>query len=269
MQKIESAINYYYPDRVEQVSAKLHYGSGFDAFWLNRHEHMALAVIKEWYQHCDGRVYHSFSGGKDSLVVGHLIRRLYPDCQMVWVNQGPLAEWADCLLLIETLRQAGWNIVELCPAFSLWHLYHRYGIPLEAHMNTPLDKKINKHLIDDPISEYCENHAIQGYSWGIRRESSSRTKFLAKYGRLYQRKDGRWICTPIGFWNTLEVWQYIDRHQLPYPAMYDRDRLTVRNGPPIGTTGINLGRLATLRLHHYDLWAELVRGFPHLRNYSG
>ena len=35
--------------------------------------------IREWYEHWDGDVYVSFSGGKDSTVLLHLVRELYPD----------------------------------------------------------------------------------------------------------------------------------------------------------------------------------------------
>ena len=35
--------------------------------------------IIEWYQHFNGNVYVSFSGGKDSTVLLDLARRIYPD----------------------------------------------------------------------------------------------------------------------------------------------------------------------------------------------
>jgi 3'-phosphoadenosine 5'-phosphosulfate sulfotransferase (PAPS reductase)/FAD synthetase len=92
--------------------------------------------------------------------------------------------------------------------------------------------------------------------------------YLKGKGELYQRKDGLWVCSPVGFWSTQDIWCYIDSHQLPYPAMYDRDRLTVRNGPPIGTTGVNWGRLSDLRRYYPEFWAEFCKHFPEVADHG-
>lgn len=44
--------------------------------------------IQEWYMHYDGGVYVSFSGGKDSTVLAHLTRQLFPDVPLVFSNTG-------------------------------------------------------------------------------------------------------------------------------------------------------------------------------------
>lgn len=244
-------------------------GSGFPAPWLNTKEHRAIATIKDWLNLCDKKCYLSISGGKDSLVAAHLIRRVYPDCPLVWVNQGHLAEWSDCIQLLELLKNNGWNIVEICPVRDLWHLYLDLGIPLSGKMTSLTDKQINRKLVYDPLEEYQERNDTKGYAWGIRAsESKGRSLYLKSHGELYQRKDGLYCCSPIGWWKTQDIWSYIDKHKLPYPAMYDQDRLRIRNGPPIGTTGVNWGRLAELRRHYPEIWQELVNGFPELTSYA-
>lgn len=50
--------------------------------------------------------------------------------------------------------------------------------------------------------------------------------------------------------------------------MYDRNRATVRNGPPIGTTGVNWGRLAELRRHYPDIWQQFAEQFPEVRDHG-
>ena len=44
--------------------------------------------IREWYEHWDGDVCVSFSGGKDSSVLLHLVRSMYPDVPAVFVDTG-------------------------------------------------------------------------------------------------------------------------------------------------------------------------------------
>lgn len=247
----------------------INYGTGLSVPWLLKKEERALQVIQQWLEVCSQQIYCSVSGGKDSLVVAHLVTRIQPSCPLAWVNQGPLAEWDDCVELLELWKQQGRKVVELCPVRSLLHLYLDLGIPLDGTMNTALDKKINQRLMYDPLSEYQELHGTLGYAWGIRKsESRGRAAFLKSKGDLYQKKDGLWVCSPVAWWSTAEIWHYIDKYKLPYPAMYDRDRMTVRNGPPIGTTGVNWGRLVELRKYHPELFSQFVDKFPQIRNYG-
>lgn len=44
--------------------------------------------IKEFYRELGGQVYVSFSGGKDSTVLLHIVRQIYPDVVGVFCNTG-------------------------------------------------------------------------------------------------------------------------------------------------------------------------------------
>lgn len=247
----------------------LSYGTGLPAVWLQKKVSKAKKIISQWLHETDKQVYLSISGGKDSLVAGHLIHSVYPECPMVWINQGPLAEWDDCVELLQFLKNSyQWNIQELCPPRGLLRLYQDYGIPLEGTMNTKQDKVINQKLMYDVLSEYEESNHIKGYAWGLRKESKGRSLYLKKYGELYQKIDNMWVCSPVGLWTTEEIWQYIDWQKLPYASIYDKDRMTVRNGCPIGTTGVNWGRIADLKINYPELYLEFCSYFPEIRNYG-
>ena len=49
---------------------------------------MSKRRIKQWYEAFDGKVYVAFSGGKDSTVLLHLVRSIYPNVQGVFIDTG-------------------------------------------------------------------------------------------------------------------------------------------------------------------------------------
>lgn len=49
---------------------------------------MSQQRIREWYNHFNGDVMISFSGGKDSTVLAHLVHSMYPNVPMVFANTG-------------------------------------------------------------------------------------------------------------------------------------------------------------------------------------
>ena len=55
---------------------------------LWRKVQISQARIIEWYQYWNGNVYVSFSGGKDSTVLLHLVQQIYPNVQAVFSNTG-------------------------------------------------------------------------------------------------------------------------------------------------------------------------------------
>lgn len=44
--------------------------------------------IREWYDHWDGQIYVSFSGGKDSTVLKHIVDSMYKDVPALFINTG-------------------------------------------------------------------------------------------------------------------------------------------------------------------------------------
>lgn len=79
--------------------------------------------IKEWYEHFDGNVYISFSGGKDSTVLAHLVRDMYPDVPLVFSNTG--LEYPEIQLFA---RKMGAEFVR--PKMMFSEVISKYGYPL-------------------------------------------------------------------------------------------------------------------------------------------
>jgi len=57
---------------------------------------MSQQRIREWYDYFDGNVFISFSGGKDSTVLTHIVHEWYPDVPLVFCNRS-IANLNDAL----------------------------------------------------------------------------------------------------------------------------------------------------------------------------
>lgn len=82
------------------------------------------ARIIEWYNYYEGKVYISFSGGKDSTVLLDLARRIYPDIEAVFVDTG--LEYPEIREFIKTFDNVTW----LKPEMRFDEVIKKYGYPL-------------------------------------------------------------------------------------------------------------------------------------------
>ena len=55
---------------------------------LNEKVELSKQRIADWYEHFDGKVCVSYSGGKDSTVLLHLVRSIYPNVPAVYCDTG-------------------------------------------------------------------------------------------------------------------------------------------------------------------------------------
>lgn len=76
------------------------------AWPLWRKIQVSQAKIIEWYEHFDGQVYISFSGGKDSTVLLDLARRIYPDIEAVFSDTG--LEYPEIREFVKTFDNVTW-----------------------------------------------------------------------------------------------------------------------------------------------------------------
>lgn len=86
-------------------------------------EMMSKRRISEWYTYFSGKVYCSFSGGKDSTVMAHLVHSVYPDVPLVFVNTG-----LEYLEIQAFAKKMGAVIVY--PKVSFEEVLTKYGYPL-------------------------------------------------------------------------------------------------------------------------------------------
>lgn len=100
----------------------------YQALPLEAKVHMSQARIKEWYDHWQGDVCVSFSGGKDSTVLAHLVHEFYPDVPLIFSNTG--LEYPEIQAFA---RKMGAMFVR--PKMSFAEVISTYGYPIISKEN--------------------------------------------------------------------------------------------------------------------------------------
>ena len=91
---------------------------------LERKVQISQTRIIEWYNHYHGNVVVSFSGGKDSTVLLHLVRSIFPDVKAVFSNTG--LEYPEIQKHVMSID----NVDIVRPTMRFDEVISTYGYPL-------------------------------------------------------------------------------------------------------------------------------------------
>ena len=136
-----------------------------------------LGVIEQYYHLTDGKVYVSFSGGKDSSVLLYLIRRLFDDrIPAVFCNTGN--EFPEIIKFVNTVP----NVRVIRPKMTVREVIERYGFPL-------ISKEQAKYICEAKYSKspIVVNKRLHGERGSVFQGTISKTdllNFLRKSGSL-------------------------------------------------------------------------------------
>ena len=238
---------------------------------LDRKIATSLARISEFNAHFPHKTYISFSGGKDSTVLLHLVRRLYPDTPAVFIDTG--LEYPE----VREFALSQKNVVKLTPEMNFKKVIQTYGYPviskeqsafIQEYRDTHSEKlrnirwngnnygrgKISKKwrfMVDAPfkISDKCcdimkknpakkyekqnDMHPIIGV---MAEESAQRKSNWLMYGcNMFDLKNP--ASKPLSFWTEQDILEYIKIYDLAYASVYGKI-LQDKNGKYY-TTGCN------------------------------
>lgn len=103
---------------------------------------MSEQRIREWYDYYEGNVYISFSGGKDSTVLLHLVRNMYPDVEAVFVDTG--LEYPEIKSFVKTID----NVTILRPKKTFKQVIDKYGYPIISKEVSDVVYNVRKNIKD-------------------------------------------------------------------------------------------------------------------------
>ena len=136
---------------------------------LDRKIQMTEERIRAWYEHWEGKVYVSFSGGKDSTVLLHIARNLYPDIEAVFVDTG--LEYSQIRQFVKTFN----NVTILRPKMRFDEVISKYGYPL-------ISKEVSRHIQygRKALREGRENNDLMKLKGTQKDDEGNTSKYNAK-----------------------------------------------------------------------------------------
>lgn len=216
---------------------------------------LAKKRIKEFYSELNGKVYVSFSGGKDSTVLLHLVRSIYPNVEAVFMDTG--LEFPEIIDFVKTFD----NVAFLKPTKKFNKVIKENGYPYPS-------KKVARQIFDLKYStDYMKNLRLNGTEKGNSGKISKKwirlkdapfevSKKCCDYLKIYPvrkyerkslkrpfigtmanesslRKD-EWLkhqCNnldsklptskPLSIFLEEDIWEYLKRFNVPYSKIYD------------------------------------------------
>lgn len=223
------------------------------AWSFERKVQVTQTRIIEYYMHYGGKVYVSFSGGKDSTVLLDIARKIFPEIEAMYLDTG--LEYPEIREFVGTFENVAWRkpkmrfdeviktygypviskeislAIRYAKKGSKWAINRMNGLNPDGTEST--FKKANikyKYLLDAPflISDVCCQIMKKDPAKLFEKETGKHPIIGTMASEGGQRASGykksgcnsfnkvRAISVPMGFWTEQDVLQYLTRYKIPY-----------------------------------------------------
>lgn len=218
---------------------------------------MTKRRIEEWYDAWGGMVYVSFSGGKDSTVLKHIVDSMYDDVPSLFINTG--LEYPE----IQEFALSQKNVVKATPEHRFDEVIKKYGYPViskrianvvvNAKPGNTRWLKLKGEFVDPKSGEYSQFNS-QKYEFLLQAPFKISDQCCAvmkkRPSALYEKETERrpilalmacesndrkmaWEKTgcnafnlkrpqsqPMAFWTEQDVLHYLVKYDVPYCSVY-------------------------------------------------
>jgi phosphoadenosine phosphosulfate reductase len=162
----------------------------------------------------------SSSFGAQAAVSLHLVTRQRPDIPVILVDTGYL--FPETYRFVDELtKRLQLNLKVYHPPLSAAWSEARHGRLWEQGLRG-IERYNRLHKVE-PMQRALTELDVRTWFAGLRR-SQARTRAGAQ---VLQLQSGRWKLHPIVDWSDRDVWQYLQRHDLPYHPLWHRGYVSI------------------------------------------
>lgn len=226
----------------------------------------AQQTIHHALQHMK-KPYISFSGGKDSLVMLHMILEQKQDLPVIyWDADASYPDTDEFLNRLAIQWKLDFKRIKTEPMLNI---FRKYGI------NHPqIEEKTMIATVYRPIAKLMKQYHFDGVFVGLREEESFGRRQLIKHkGQTFWNKYQHVTeCLPVAYFRTEDIWAYITSRNLPYNSVYDHTAMCPRNEIRVsyycGESAREFGRFVWLKKEYPDLYNRFAAEFPEVREWG-
>lgn len=182
---------------------------------LDAHERVAWALENHAGNHAL-----SSSFGAQAAVSLHLVTQLKPDIPVILVDTGYL--FPETYRFVDEMTQRlSLNLKVYRPQIGAAWMEARFGKLWEEGLDGL--QRYNRLRKVEPMQRALRELGVRSWIAGVRRaQSASRTNL-----DFLELRDGRWKLHPLADWSDRDVWQYLQRHDLPYHPLWHEGYVSI------------------------------------------